>query len=320
MPLIHPSGFQPKSWNRNTYWSTIYPSLFRKVKGVLYKRERVELPDGDFFDLDWSRVGSKQLVIVLHGLEGSADRPYIRGIIKVMNEAGWDGVGLNFRGCSGTPNRLARGYHSGETGDLGFLVQRMIDTEEYDEIAIVGFSLGGNVTLKYLGEQGANLHPVVKRAVAISTPVDLKSCSLELQKLRNWPYLNSFLKSLKQKLKDKESMLNAVIDLNKAYKVRNFFQYDDLVTAPLHGFDNAVDYYTKSSSLQYIPNIKIPVLLINAKNDSFLSEKSYPKELAGTSDLFHLEVPDFGGHVGFVSRALKNYYWIDLRVKSFLNG
>jgi len=286
---------------------------------VLYERERIELPDGDFVDVDWSRKKSRKLVIVLHGLEGSADRPYIRGIIKVMNEAGWDGVGLNFRGCSGSPNRLARGYHSGETGDLGFLVEWVIDSGKYDEITIVGFSLGGNVTLKYLGEQGEELHPMIKRAVAISTPVHLASCSIELQKLKNWPYLNSFLKSLKQKIRDKSDILKGVIDLEKAYRTKNFYQYDDLVTAPLHGFDSAMDYYTKSSSLQYIPDIKIPTLVINAKNDSFLSEDSYPRQLAQQSDLFHLEIPDYGGHVGFASRHPEQLYWTDTRVEWFLN-
>jgi len=319
MPLIQRSDFQPQGWDRNTYWSTIYPSLFRKVEGVIYERERLELPDGDFVDLDWSRKNSRRLVIVLHGLEGSADRPYIRGIIKVMNEADWDGVALNFRGCSGTPNRLTRGYHSGDTGDLDFLVKQVIASSRYDEIAIVGFSLGGNVTLKYLGERGAKLHPTIKKAVAISTPVDLSTCSIELQKWKNWPYLNSFLKSLKEKIREKTAVLEGLIDLKKAYSAKNFFQYDDAVTAPLHGFESAIDYYTKSSSLPYIPKIKIPTLLINAKNDSFLSEESYPIALARESALFHLEIPDFGGHVGFVSRQLKGYYWTDLRVKKFFN-
>ena len=183
MPYISSTSYRPPFYFRNSHWSTIYPSIFRKVPEVKYERERIELPDGDFLDVDWSRKNGHHLVIVMHGLEGSADRPYVRGIIKAMNDVDWDGVGLNFRGCSGTPNRLPCSYHSGDTRDLKFFIEKIIAEENYQSINLVGFSLGGNVTLKLLGELGSDLPSIVKRAVGISVPVDLKGSCQKIQQL-----------------------------------------------------------------------------------------------------------------------------------------
>jgi len=317
MPYLGTTNYRPSFFFRNKHWSTIYPSLFRKIPGVVYQRERIELEDGDFLDLDWSRKNSKKLVIVLHGLEGSTDRPYVRGIINIMNKVGWDGVGLNFRGCSGTPNRLPRGYHSGETGDLKFLIEKLISEANYETINLVGFSLGGNVTMKFLGELGNELTSIVKRAVGISVPIDLYGSCLEIQRINNRIYLNSFLKSLKEKVRLKSDILKSHIDLEKIYKAQDFFEFDGLATAPLHGFSSASHYYKSSSSLQFLPNINIPVLLINALNDSFLSETSYPIELARNSKKIHLATPKFGGHVGFVTRHPENIYWSEEMVRDF---
>jgi len=317
MPFLGTTNYNPTFFFRNKHWSTIYPSIFRKIPGVVYQRERVELPDGDFLDLDWSRKNGRHLVIALHGLEGSADRPYIRGIINIMNKAGWDGVGLNFRGCSGMPNRLSRGYHSGETGDLKFVIKKIISEENYETINLVGFSLGGNVTMKYLGELGQDLPSIIKRAVGISVPVDLYDSCLEIQRFHNKIYLNSFLKSLKEKVRLKSKILTSHLDLEQAYKAKNFFEFDGLVTAPLHGFSSASQYYKTSSSLQLLPNITIPVLLISALNDTFLSDSSYPIELAKSSENIYLATPKYGGHVGFVTPHSDNIYWTEEMVLDF---
>jgi len=252
MPYYDTTNYQPTFPFRNKHWSTIYPSIFRKLPEVIYERERIELPDGDFIDVDWSRKEGRHLVVVLHGLEGSADRPYVRGIIRVMNRAGWDGVGLNFRGCSGTPNRLPRGYHSGETGDIKFLVEKIMAEANYETINLVGFSLGGNVTMKFLGELGNQLPAPIKRAVGISVPLDLYGSCLEIQQFHNRIYLHSFF-----------------------------------------------------------------VMLINALNDTFLSETSYPIELAKKSKNIHLVTPKYGGHVGFVTRHPENIYWTEEMVRNF---
>ncbi len=317
MPYNSSTNYRPSFLFRNKHWSTIYPSVFRKIPEVVYERERMELPDGDFLDVDWSRKEGRHLVIVLHGLEGSADRPYVRGIIQVMNQSGWDGVGLNFRGCSGTPNRLARGYHSGETGDIKYLVEKIIAEANYETINLVGFSLGGNVTMKFLGELGEQLPVQIKRAVGISVPVDLYGSCLEIQKWNNRIYLNSFLKNLKIKTLLKEDILRPHLDLEKIYGAKDFFQFDGAATAPLHGFSSATEYYNKSSSLNYLPRITIPVLLINALNDTFLSETSYPVELAKKSENIHLVTPKYGGHVGFVTRHPENIYWTEQMVRNF---
>jgi len=317
MPYLGTTNYRPTFLFRNKHWSTIYPSVFRKVPAVVYQRERIELPDGDFLDVDWSRKNGRNLVVVLHGLEGSADRPYVRGIIQIMNKEGWDGVGLNFRGCSGTPNRLPRGYHSGDTGDLKFLLNKIISEANYESICLVGFSLGGNVTMKFLGELGKDLPVLIKRAVGISVPVDLYGSCLEIQRFQNRIYLNSFLKSLKEKIQLKSDVLASQVDLEAAYEAKDFFGFDGLVTAPLHGFSSATHYYKSSSSLQFLPNITIPVLLINALNDTFLSETSYPIELAKSSKNIHLATPKYGGHVGFVTRHPENIYWTEERVRDF---
>lgn len=320
MPLIEQSTYQPPFLFRNQHLNTMFPSLFRKVQGVSLERERIETPDDDFLDIDWSRVGGNQLVIVLHGLEGNAERPYVQGILKAMNMQGWDGIGINFRGCSGTRNRQARSYHSGETKDLDLVIQRAIASGKYRQIALAGFSLGGNVVFKYVGEKGADLAPQISHAVGFSVPCDLQSCSYELSKWYNKIYLNRFLVSLKEKALEKRTMLEDRIDFDRMAKAKDFFEFDDLVTGPVHGFTGAVDYWTQSSSKQFLNNITIPALMINAYDDTFLSELCYPKELAKASKHFHLEVPRYGGHVGFYSPDKDGLYWSDRRVAQFILG
>ncbi|MEL6636267.1 MAG: alpha/beta fold hydrolase [Bacteroidota bacterium] len=318
MPLLENSDFHPPLWLRNPHIQTIYAGLIRPLPEVAYQRERWETPDGDFLDLDWSRVGGRQLVLVLHGLEGSADRPYSRGIVRVMNEAGWDGLGLNFRGCSGEINRLARAYHSGETEDVRWVLRKIIASGSYERIALVGFSLGGNVTLKYLGEEGSGLASEIVAGVAISVPVDLESCSHELSRWYNYPYLLRFLRSLKASTLEKRALLPEHIDLDAVLSARDFKEFDDVATAPLHGFKNAVDYWTQSSSKPFLADIRIPTLILNAADDTFLSAACYPREIARRSTFVHLEVPKWGGHVGFVHFDASRHYWSEQRVCRFL--
>jgi len=320
MPIVDYPPFKPPFLLRNCHFQTTYAGLFRPLPEVPYSRERLNTPDGDFLDLDWSKIGSRKLVMVLHGLEGSADRPYVRGIVKIMNDAGWDGAGLNFRGCSGEANWVSRAYHSGETEDLDWVLNGIIGSGAYDEIAIVGFSLGGNVALKYVGERGDKIHPIIKKAIGISVPVHLESSCIEISKLENRIYLRRFLATLKEKTLAKSHLLPKHIDLDAVAKARDFPQFDGAATAPIHGFSSANDYYSRSSSLQFLPHIKIPTLLLNAKDDSFLSKACYPYQLARESAYLYLETPKTGGHVGFVYFKGNGFYWSELRVKAFLLG
>lgn len=187
MPLIRTSTYRARGIFRNAHINTIYPAIFRKVEGVRYERERISTRDGDFLDLDWSPVGSRKLALVLHGLEGSADRPYMRGMARHFNEKGWDALCLNFRGCSGEPNRKLRSYHIGETNDLRWVLAHCLDNRKYDTIVLVGFSLGGNVLLKYLGEQPEEVPPEVRAGVAFSVPCHVKSANRQIDRWHNLP-------------------------------------------------------------------------------------------------------------------------------------
>jgi len=289
------------------------------LDGIKYERQRVNTPDDDFIDLDWSKVRSQNLVIVLHGLEGNADRAYVRGMIHIFNQNKWDGVGMNFRGCSGETNRQLRSYHSGETEDLDFVIQQIARTENYENILLVGFSLGGNIILKYIGENGEQLNKNIKAAVCFSTPVDLESCTIEINKWDNSLYRWRFLRSLKEKAKEKAEMFPGSFDLAKALKAKDFADFDGAVTAPIHGFRSAKDYWTKSSSKPFLTNIKIPTLLINARDDSFLSELCYPFKEANENPNFFLETPAHGGHVGFVKFGADQAYWSEQKAIAFVN-
>jgi len=317
MPLVETSGYQISGFLRNGHIHTIYTALFRKVKSISYQRQRLETPDGDFLDLDWSVVDSKKLLIVLHGLEASADIHYVRGMIRYFNERGWDGVGLNFRGCSGEINRKLRAYHSGETGDLKFVIDYILHHHAYEEIAIVGFSLGGNVLLKYLGE-GNVIPDEIKRTVAVSVPCDLSGVSERLNHWENAIYLRRFMYFLNQKLKDKIRLFPDQITLPSGHMPRTFYEYDHYFTGPVHGFAGAEDYWQQSSCLQFLPDIPIPTLLITAKDDPFLTPACFPEETAKHHPYFYLDAPDHGGHVGFLLKG-KPYCWTEQRAFEFVS-
>jgi predicted alpha/beta-fold hydrolase len=299
MPVL-PASYRPAWPLRVGHLNTVYTAKGRKVAGPVYRRERLDTPDGDFLDLDWANEGSDRLVVVLHGLEGSADRPYVRGMLNQFGRQGWTGLGLNFRSCSGEMNRSLRVYHSGETSDLRWLMGELQTRKQWRQIAVVGFSLGGNVLLKYLGEQGPGLPPELVAAVAISVPCDLVGSSRELTgRWSNSAYRIRFLRSLNAKLQVKMEQYPGQIQLPEGRMPRSLTAFDDCFTAPVHGYRDAMDYYTRASSLPTLDQVSIPTLLLNAKDDSFLSESCYPVELARKHPLFHLEMPDYGGHCGF---------------------
>jgi len=318
MPHIKKSTYSPALLFKNSHINTIYRASFGDSNSK-FDRKRIELSDGDFIDLDFSTINSKKIAVLIHGLEGSSSSTYIISLTSVLNANGYDTVAINLRGCSGEPNRLLCSYHSGRTGDIEETMSFINTNYAYEEINLVGFSLGGNMTLKYVGEQN---RPHIKSAVAISVPCDLTtSCIVLNNKLSNKLYLYSFLKTLKEKATQKlEQFPNSFLTKEAIQKVRNFKDFDDLYTGPANGFKDANDYYIKNSCKQFIPEIKTNTLLINALDDPFLTEECFPIKEAMNNPFFHLETPKYGGHVGFVSSLkIKKLLWCENRVLQFLN-
>jgi uncharacterized protein len=318
VPFLAQSTYKPPLFCSNPHVQTVVPTICRKIHGVKYHRERVETPDGDFLDLDWSRVGSKRLAIVLHGLEGDSGRPYMMGMVRALNRNAWDALAMNLRGCSGEPNRMLRMYHSGETEDLHTVIRHVLASGIYGELALVGFSLGGNAILKYLGEQGDSTLNPIKAAVTISVPCDLKGCSVRLEEFGNRLYLKRFLKMLRRKIRAKALIMPESIDDVGYDGIRTLKEFDDRYTAPLHGFKDAEDYYAQSSSKHFLSTISVPTLLINSADDPFLSASCFPAEEAKANRYLFLEIPQHGGHVGFMTFHTDGEYWTETRATSFL--
>lgn len=305
------SAYHPPALLFNRHLETIYPSLLRKVPFRSPRRERVTTPDDDFLDLDWYEQGSEKVAIISHGLEGNSSRSYVLGMARAFFRAGYDVLAWNYRGCSGEINRQLRFYHSGATDDLHFVVSHV--ARRYPDIRLVGFSLGGNLTLKYLGEP--TLHPAVKKAVGISVPLNLHTSCLVISRPSNWIYTKRFLLSLSAKVRAKPA-LAAVVDISKLDGVRTLLEFDDLFTGPLHGFAGAVDYYTRCSSLGFLPSIRVPTLIMNACNDPFLSEDCYPRSKNAN---IITEFPARGGHVGFARFNRNGLYWSEMRALAFMD-
>ncbi len=316
MPIIT-STYSPPFIFKNGHISTIYPNIVRKITGVHQKRERVELDDTDFIDVDWSYTeskDSKNLAIIVHGLEGNAQRQYMVGLAKYLNLNNRDVLAINLRNCSGEVNRLYRSYNAGVSDDLDQIITHVLTHHNYTNISICGFSLGGNIVLKYLGE-GRDIPFQIKSALAVSTPCDLYDSLLEINKPKNYIYEQRFIKHLKAKLLERQLVFPNEISKSDINACASLIAIDNLYTSKAHGYKDAMDYYTKCSSKQFLKNIKVPTLIINAKNDSFLGDQCYPiTEAQENSNLF-LEIPDYGGHVGFYSTS--NIYYNELRAVEF---
>jgi predicted alpha/beta-fold hydrolase len=318
MPVFS-SDFSPTIPFRNGHFNTMYRPLFMKDKST-YSRKRITTWDNDFFDLDFSFVGSETLVLLIHGLEGSSDSKYMTGNTNHLNSKGIDTVCFNLRGCSGEDNLLLATYHSGKTEDVSFVVDHLVENYDYKNIIIVGFSLGGNLTLKYIGEKGKNISPIVKGGIAVSVPVDIASAEIEMDKLKNKLYMEIFFKTMKNKVLEKAHKFPEYkLDKDKLFKATKFKHLEHLYTVPVFGFESPEDYWRKASAKPYLLNINKPTLLINAKDDTFLSRECYPYEEAENSEFFFLEETKFGGHVGFMSSFKpKENKWLEFRIARFI--
>jgi len=318
MPLIASSTYQAPFWLPGGHLQTIVPALARKAPQVTCQPERLELADGDFLDLEWFNEGRSRLAILCHGLEASAAATYIQGMAEALIRRGWDVLAWNYRGCSGEMNRLPRFYHSGASDDLHAVVEHALATHPATELDLIGFSLGGNMILKYLGERSDH-SPRLHRAVTFSVPCDLACSSKTLGTLFNRSvYMKRFIDSLAGKIRAKQPMFPDLLDPAGLKGVRTFKQFDDRYTAPLHGFRDAEDYWARSSSRQFLSRIRIPTLLVNAANDPFLGPGCYPREEAEASDFLHLEIPATGGHVGFFGGGPEA--WVESRAAEFLGS
>ena len=295
--MIIESAYRAEGVWRNPHLNTIWASKVRSVDTPARERRRLDTPDGDFLDVDCLRNGASRAVVLLHGLEGSAERTYMKGMTQVLAADGWDVVSMNLRGCSGEPNRLPRSYHSGATEDL----RAVLDTlgNGYDTMAAVGFSLGGNLLLKYLGEEGSQSR--FDAAVAVSVPCDLAGSSNQLALPGNRLYMWNFMRSLRRKVQEKAERFPDIVSTEGLNDMRTFHEFDDRYTAPLHGFRDAEHYWAACSSRSFLPEIRVPTLLLNAVDDPFLSEGCYPVDACLRSQHVTLEMPDTGGHVGFLS-------------------
>lgn len=297
---------------------TIAPALLRFSTLPSCARERLELADGDFLDVDHFRQGADRAVVISHGLEGCSKARYVRGLTRELLSAGYDVIAWNMRGCSGELNRHLRSYHSGFTEDLRAVIDAVVKCNRYQTLALAGFSVGGNITLKYLGESPATVSPLITSAVTFSVPTDLTSSAAQLARRENSLYMGIFLRSLFNKLRRKVRRAPGSIDLTGLGEIKTFAQYDARFIAPFFGFASAQDYWTKASSRPFLSRIRVPTLLMSSSDDSFLSRESIPRNEAQFSQYLTLEITRYGGHVGFMRSSPWGRYYSDLRAVEFM--
>lgn len=316
MPILA-TDYQPTFPFRNAHINTIYSSLFRRLKPLPFKRKRIETLDDDFLDIDFLENGSRKIVVLCHGLEGSSSSTYIQATAALLSANGYAIAAMNYRFCSGEINRQLTTYHSGKTDDLHLVISQLLP--DYDAIYLVGFSLGGNLVLKYSGDGHYMLSDKIKATVAVSVPVDLHNSSLELSKPKNLLYTWRFLHTLRKKIILKHQQYPDEVALAPLRQLKKLIDFDEHYTSSLNGFKNAADYYTQASSKPFLGSIQFPALLINALDDPFLSQSCFPMEEAEKSSYFHLMTPPYGGHVGFVSFNRK-HYWIEKQIMAFIES
>jgi len=318
MPLIDNTSYNPPFIYRNAHLQTMLPTLLRRVSSLMYKRLRIETPDDDFIDLDISESGkSSSAVILCHGLEGSSDRHYMRGMARAFTAHGIDAICYNYRGCSGEMNRKLRMYNAGSTDDLDTVVSHVRENSGYRKLYLAGFSLGANLVLRYAGENGDALDPSIKGIVAVSAPCDLKSSAVEIHRAPNYLYHKRFLIMLLAKMREKAKShpVLSQIDLDS---IKTLGDFDNLLTAPIHGYRDAEDYWQRASCRPILHRITVPSLIMNALDDPIFGNDCYPFNEAEQSEYVFLETPARGGHVGFMRHPRDHEYWHETRALEFI--
>jgi len=322
IPLYNEPYIAPR-WLRGGNAQTIYPYLMRQKPLFAYRRIRWELDDGDFIDVDWLDGNTNApLVVIFHGLEGDSSSHYITSAKTILQQYGWHSVVIHFRGCSGTPNRLARAYHAGDSTEIDWMVKRIVQeyrqAKKNDQPAYaIGVSLGGNALLKWLGESGEEAGNWLNGVAAVSVPLDLAAAGAALDMGFNKVYTNHFLSSLKRKAFDKLKMFPDLFDAKALAQCQTIYGFDNIVTAPLHGFKDTDDYWQQSSSKQWLPHIQVPTLVINARNDPFMPASVLPRP-DEVSSTVTLEFPEEGGHAGFIQSPFPGKMeWLPKKIISF---
>ncbi len=315
--------YRAPGWLPGGHAQTIYPLLIRPDP-LPYHRDRWETPDGDFIDLDWNVVPSasngadtRPLLVLFHGLEGSSVSHYAITLMRAATAIGWSGVVVNFRGCSGESNRLPRAYHSGDSDEIDWILRRLRALCPTRPCYAVGVSLGGNALLKWLGERQAGAGDCLRAAAAISAPLDLTACGHHLARGFNRIYTQYFLRTLKRNATEKLRRYPGLFDERRMSAANSLYEFDDVVTAPLHGFAGADDYWRKASSKPWLTGIRLPTLVLNAQNDPFLPAQALPLARQAAASV-RLEFPRQGGHVGFVTGSLPGRLdWLPQRLLHF---
>jgi predicted alpha/beta-fold hydrolase len=314
------STYRAPWWLPGRHLQTIYARTLGRNYSVRYRRERWETPDGDFIDLDWcdDAPQSSALVVLFHGLEGCSQSHYATSLMAAVAREGWGGVVPHFRGCSGEANRLRRSYHSGDSREIDWILRRIKGSNPRRRIYVAGVSLGGNMLLKWLGEEEDAALSIIERAIAVSVPMDLTAAARSLDSGFNRIFYTShFLNLLRPMALAKIAAHDLAIDGRAIRTSLTFREFDDLFTAPVHGFKDAIDYWTRSSSKPWLKKITVPTLLINAQNDPFLPRDALPNSTEISNSVI-LDFPATGGHVGFVSgRFPGNLDWLPRRVLKF---
>lgn len=319
--MIIQSKFQPASFLKNAHLQTILPAFFRKKLDIRTHEEIVKLPDSDFVELAWTEIphksSQKPIVILLHGLEGSIHSHYIKGLLLALKKSSCIGVLMHFRNCGKYHNKMPTSYHSGHTEDFRFVVETIIEKHQPKQLCAVGFSLGGNVLTKYLGEQKES--SPFRSAVVVSAPLDLASCSLRLNQGLSKIYQHYLLTSLKKQTLNK-MIRRQVLHLTQKelQTIKTIWEFDDKITAPLNGFTDASDYYRQSSGKQFLINITTPTLFLHAKDDPFLTNAVIPNHTEISSKVT-FEIAEQGGHIGFITGKLNTpVFWLDKKILEYL--
>ncbi|ABI59219.1 hydrolase [Nitrosomonas eutropha] len=317
-------SYHAPGWLPGGNAQTIFPYFVNLNPTIRYQRERWEMGDGDFIDIDWLEgEPDKPLVVLFHGLEGSSQSHYALSIMRFLKTLRWRGVVIHFRGCSGSPNRLPRAYHAGDSQDidrmLRYVTQQNDSHKQNTTCYVVGISLGGNALLKWLGEQGTQAARLIAGAVAVSVPLDLAVAGKVLDFGFNRVYTRHFLITLKRKALRKNKQFPGLLDARAVAACNSLYEFDNLVTAPLHGFRDTDDYWRQSSSKPWLGSVRVPTLLINARNDPFLPESVLPQK-SEVSSFVSLEFPRQGGHVGFMYGAFPGKLdWLPQRIVNFFS-
>jgi hypothetical protein len=314
-------AYSAPPWLPGGHLQTLYPTLFLRGPQVAYRRERWELDDGDFLDADWvDGAADAPLLVLFHGLEGSSASPYARSLMRAAKRRGWRGVVVNFRGCSGEPNRLPRAYFAGDSAEIGSVLARLRKRFPDTMLHAVGISLGGNALLKWLGEAGSTAGRFVASAAAVSAPLDMNAAGAALDRgFNRRVYTAHFLATLKKKSLAKAARFPGLLDTEAIRAATTFREFDTLVTARLHGFRDAEDYWTRASSKPLLRCIAVPTLALNAQNDPFLPAPALPRTQEVSSSVSLLQ-PATGGHVGFPDGAFPGHVdWLPQRILEFLS-